>query len=287
MSMGGMGMGMGGMYMGGTPPRRQSGGIVKVIIILVVIICLVVSFQSCSASMDGFSVTKHQGLGKTAITPLAEFRADCVVDEDNWFADPYQVGKDLKTFYDQTGIQPYVLIHAPDSSLISDAMKESYADAWYSEHIEHEGALLYVYFAERNPDIEGYAVLIGGSATKAFFDSAATDAFWDTYDSYYFNTSISEEDLIVKTFEDTAEICLSSTTTTVTKESGLSAALNKLVIGLIVVVVIIIVVAVVLKLVKMKHERAAAQAAETERILNTPLEKLGDRETDDLLNKYK
>lgn len=275
-------------YSGGSTTSTVSTmrAIFSLITIVFVLLFLVTMIRSCSAMSGGnYSVTKHQGLGKTKMTPLAAFQTDCVVDEDNWFADPYQVGKDLKKFYDSTGIQPYVLIKSPDSSLTSDSAKESFADAWYSENIEHEGALLYVYFAETDPDIVGYSTLTGGSATKAFFDSVAMDTFWDIYDSYYFNSSITEEQLIVNTFNDTATICLSDKTITNTQSSGLAAVFSKAVPLLIIAVIVIVIGIVVTNLVKTKHKRAAEAAAETERILNTPIEQLGDN-SDDLLNKY-
>ena len=234
--------------------------------------------------MESSSVTTHQGLNKTKITPLAEYRTDCVLDEENWFADPYLVGQQLKGFYNKTGIQPYVAIFSSGTVSGGDSAKENYADEYYKANIDNEGALLYCYFADSNPNAEGYSVLIGGSATKAFFDSAATNAFWDIYDSYYFNSSITEEQLIVNTFNDTAEICLSNKTVTNTSESGAARTAKGVLTAVIVIGCVVLAIMIAVKIVKMRNARKAAEAAETERILNTPLEKLG--ENSDLVDKY-
>lgn len=271
-------------YHGNTYRSSPSTFIVALtFLVICVILIIIVNTAGRVLSGSNYSVTTHQGLGKEKIQPVAEFMTDCVVDEDNWFADPYQVGRDLKSFYDLTGIQPYVYIKAPDSSLSSDSAKEAYADEWYYDNIDHEGALLYVYFAETDPDIAGYAVLIGGSATKAFFDSNATNAFWDIYDSYYFNTSITEEQLIVNTFNDTATICLSDKTITNTQATGVFAGIKKIMPIVALIFTVATVVIVVVNIVKFRRRIEAEKAAETERILNTPLEEL---EKDALLDKY-
>ena len=283
----------GGRYYG--PSYRQTTGssgarVATVIIVFIMLLAamqVVSVFSEISQDLYGgnYTVTTHQGLGKTKMSPLAEFRTDCVIDEDGWFNDPYNVGRQLKTFYDTTGLQPYVLIKAPDSRLTTDSMKEQYADEWYYDNIDHEGALLYVYFAETNPDIEGYSVLIGGSSTKAFFDSAATQAFWDIYDSYYYNISITEEQLIVKTFTETAKICVSDKTITNTSKSGLAAIISNIVGWIIGITVAVVVFSIIVVIIKNKRAKDAAEAAETARILETPIEQLGSKH-DSLVQKY-
>ena len=275
------------------PPRRRrhssstsTSPVVSAIITVFVIILIIIAFVQVVGGFGGsYSTEKHQGLGKTSITPLASYRTDCVVDEDNWFVDPYRVGQQLEPFYKKTGIQPWVVIKSPEPGLITDSQKQQWADNYYRANIPHEGTLLYVYFAETNPDVAGYSTLTGGASTRSFFDTAAMDAFWDVYDSYYYNPKVTEEQLIVNTFLGAAEICLSTKTVTISTSTGVMGIMSKVIPFIIIGGIVLVALIVVYRIMKARHARAAAEAAETERILNTPLEQLGSKD-DSLADKY-
>lgn len=240
---------------------------------------------STGVNGNSYSAAKHQGLAKTKIEPLAAYQTNCVFDEDDWFVDPYQVGKDLKGFYDRTGIQPYVLIKAYDASIVSDAQRDAFAEKWYDEHIDNEGALLFIYFAERSNDAVGMAILKGGASTKTFMDDLAMDVFWDVYDSNYFNTDLDSEEFILNTFNETADICLSSRTVTTTQETGAFAFLGKFIPVVLIILAVIVVAIILVSVVCARNKHNREKAEETARILNTPIEKLGDN-GDDLVDKY-
>lgn len=77
---------------------------------------------------------------------------DCVVDETGWISNVGKASRNLKHFYEKTGVQPFVYLKAYDPALTSDAEKEAYAEEWYDAHISNEGTFLFVYFGERDLD---------------------------------------------------------------------------------------------------------------------------------------
>jgi hypothetical protein len=132
------------------------------------------------------------------------------VDEIGWFDNVSSAGKSLKTFYDMTGVQPYVVLLAYDDSLNSDAAKDNYANKYFNENIDNEDAFLMIYFAEENQDDEvGYMSYVCGNYALAVMDSEAVDIFWNNIDKYWYS-DLSTDDMFEKVFTDTANTIMST-----------------------------------------------------------------------------
>ena len=171
-------------------------------------------------------------------------------------------------------MQPYIVLNAYDSTLLTDTAKEEYAKKWYDEHIKNESTFLYMYFAEPDTDNDvGYMAYVNGKQVSSVMDSEAIEIFWAYVDKYWYS-DMSTDDMFTTIFTKTADHIMTKSTTAA--DVGNNAVK---VIGVIVVFAGIIVVMVI----RRKHK--AEEAKETEKILNTPLN--GDSEADDLLKKYK
>ncbi len=134
------------------------------------------------------------------------FDSDCIIDELGWVENASSTGKSLKTFYDETGVQPYVYFKAYDSSLTSDDEKEAYADSWYEDNIDNEGTFLYIYFAEEDADNDlGYMSCVDGYQIESVMDSEAIDIFWDYVNEYWYNGDLSTDEFLIDVFDSTAE----------------------------------------------------------------------------------
>ena len=106
--------------------------------------------------------------------------------------------------------------------------------------------------------------------SNVFTITSSVDISLAQYSSIYAQ-KISTDDEIVKTFDSTAKRIMDKSTT------GADVAKY--------VVILVIVCAggfVIIRMLRMKFKRDKEKAEETERILNTPL----DKSEDDLLNKY-
>ena len=276
--------GGGGFYGGGfypRPPRRSSvivshGGnfnaVISLIIFVVVLIAAFGGFPSSNSSSTK-SVPKSTQ-NRERLESGVGYDNNCIVDNIGWFDNVTKTEKSIKKFYDKTGVQPYIVLNAYDSTLLTDTAKEEYAKKWYDEHIKNESTFLYMYFAEPDTDNDvGYMAYVNGKQVPSVMDSEAIEIFWAYVDKYWYS-DMSTDDMFTTIFTKTADRIMTKSTTAA--DVGNNAVK---VIGVIVIFAGIIVVMVI----RRKHK--AEEAKETEKILNTPLN--GNSEADDLLKKYK
>ena len=275
----------GGGFYGGSfyprPPRRSTvivshGGsfnaIISLIIFIVVLIAAFGGFPSSNSSSTK-SVPKSTQ-NRERLESGVGYDNNCIVDNIGWFDNVTKTEKSIKQFYDKTGVQPYIVLNAYDSTLLTDTAKEEYAKKWYDEHIKNESTFLYMYFAEPDTDNDvGYMAYVNGKQVPSVMDSEAIEIFWAYVDKYWYS-DMSTDDMFTTIFTKTANRIMTKSTTAA--DVGNNAIK---VIGVIIVFAGIIVVMVL----RRKHK--AEEAKETEKILNTPLN--GDSEADDLLKKYK
>lgn len=275
----------GGGFYGGSfyprPPRRSTvivshGGnfnaVISLIIFIVVLIAAFGGFPSPNSSSTK-SVPKSTQ-NRERLESGVGYDNNCIVDNIGWFDNVNKTEKSIKKFYDKTGVQPYIVLNAYDSTLLTDTAKEEYAKKWYDEHIKNESTFLYMYFAEPDTDNDvGYMAYVNGKQVSSVMDSEAIEIFWAYVDKYWYS-DMSTDDMFTTIFTKTADRIMTKSTTAA--DVGNNAIK---VIGVIVVFAGIIVVMVL----RRKHK--AEEAKETEKILNTPLN--GDSEADDLLKKYK
>ena len=202
---------------------------------------------------------------------------DCIYDELGWFDNVSRTESRLKDFYEETGVQPYIMLLDYIPGVDSDSQKEEYARQLYEKNIDNESTFLYVYFAKENEsesDDPGYMCYVNGIQVSSVMDAEALDIFWAYLDKYWY-TDMSTDDMFVKIFNSTADTIMTKSTT--------SKDVAKYVL---IVVAAGVVVFGVVKVVKLKHKRAKEEAEETERILNTPMESLVDEELKKTAAKY-
>lgn len=276
--------GGGGFYGGGfypRPPRRSTvivsnGGGFNFIVVLIIFIVIFYSVFGGFLSPDSSSTKSvpKSTQNRERLESGVGYDNNCIVDNIGWFDNVTKTEKSIKKFYDKTGVQPYIVLNAYDSTLLTDTAKEEYAKKWYDEHIKNESTFLYMYFAEPDTDNDvGYMAYVNGKQVSSVMDSEAIEIFWAYVDKYWYS-DMSTDDMFTTIFTKTADRIMTKSTTAA--DVGNNAVK---VIGVIVVFAGIIVVMVV----RRKHK--AEEAKETEKILNTPLN--GDSEADDLLKKYK
>lgn len=248
--------------------RFYGGGFSGITGIIVAIIFVIAIFSGLSTKGNIPVSTQNREKVHTGVA----FDNNCVVDEIGWIDNLSKTEKRLQNFYNKTGIQPYVVFHKYDEFLKTESEKEAYANKYYEENIDNEGTFLFMYFAEKNTDDDvGYMCYVNGKQVTSVMDSEAVDIFWAYIDEYW-ATDMSTDDVIVETFDSTAKRIMDKSTT------GADVAKY--------VVILVIVCAggfVIIRMLRMKFKRDKEKAEETERILNTPL----DKSEDDLLNKYK
>lgn len=240
---------------------------------IVAIIIMVILILSISTGSSNSSSVPKSTQNREKIETGIGYDNNCIVDNIGWFDNVTKTEKSIKYFYDKTGIQPYVVLNAYDSTLKTDAEKEKYANEWYEKNISNESTFLFMYFAEEDTDNDvGYMAYVNGKQISSVMDSEAVEIFWAYVDEYWYS-DMSTDDMFTTIFTKTADRIMDKMTTSADVGNNVVK-----VIGVIAVIGGIILIMVI------KRKNEAEKAKETERILNTPLD--GNSKADDLLKKY-
>ncbi len=256
-------------YSGGGYRRSYSGGgssgtlssVIALIMLIVIMYALVSVFASkMSSNGSGSSSIPASTRNREKLYSGNPFDSNCIVDELGWFDSVPAAGKKLKTFYDKTGVQPYIVLLKYHPELIEDSDKEQYALDYYEEHIDNEATFLYMYFAEEDQDNDvGYMCYVNGKQVDSIMDSEAIEIFWGYIDRNWYS-DISTDTLFADAFDMTANTIM---------HKSKSAADVAFVAAAGIVAILVIVTIIIAMVIKRKHERERAE--ETQRILNTPL----------------
>ena len=270
-------------YVHTSPASTKS--IIATGIVLVVLFVLVFVLNNGGGSSQSVEM---KGLGREKLTASIQWNGNCVVDEIGYITNKNATATGLKEFYDTTGMQPYAVFKAYDSSLTSDSAKQGYAEQWYETNISNEATILYMYFEDTDTSVPGYMACVGGSQTKTLWDDLAQNKFWDFIDMYWaMDESVMTTDkLIVQSFVNTGKYITEKGTVTVNEQHGIVGAISKVVPFLIVAVVIILIILIVVRVMKLKRAQEKERNEETAAILNAPLD-TADHSADDLVDKYK
>jgi len=250
-------------YYGGT--GSMAGGMIgilaAVLITLFIIGCclplLLASHTSAGASVSKSTVVREK------LTPKEAFDSDCIIDELGWLNSAPQAKKGMEQFYKQTGIQPYLYIadnvnggKYPDNSEI-----EQFSDEIYDKMSGgNETCVLLLFFEWYDSDVSVYYT--AGSAAQTVMDDEACDILCDFAEALY-TSDLDDDAYFREIWIRTAERIMKVTPT-------LASRLPMIIIAIVVIVVVICAVAAL----HMKYKREKARAEETERILNSPIDRL-------------
>lgn len=262
-------------YYGGYGRMRRVGCSTTLVamIFIFIVIAYIISGTSRTAYYGGASSGNQAStIQREKLESGNAYMNNCVVDEIDWFDNVSKTESQLKEFWEETGVQPYIILKDYDAALATDAQKEQWTLDYYDANFDTENIFLYVYFAEEDVDTDvGYMCYANGRQTSSVMDSEAVEIFWNNIDKYWY-TDLSTDDVFVNAFNDTADTIMRVSTT---KED---VTVWGIALSIVIIAGIVIIVAI-----KQKNQRAREKAAEDERILNTPMEELRN---DDLTKKY-
>lgn len=275
----------GGMPMGfgmGRRRRRRSGCGTSILSIFVVTIFFLV-LLSFIGGLGASSISNGGSGGSITASTVHREKLDgqyvdttgYYEDHAGWIGSASKLEKGMKSFFHETGVQPYLYITETvngDPSP-SDEEMEDFANGLYDELFTDEGHLLVV-FQEYNSSGNYFCWCVAGKQAKTVFDSEARDIFCDYIDHYYYS-DLSEEEFFSEAFEKTGERMM-----TVTRSPIVTVSI---------VIGVVLLAAILFLWWKKVKEQKNKEAEHARTILNTPIGDLGgeDPELKDLENKYK
>ncbi len=249
-------------------PSRGSGCATIFLIIFITMFVMMIA-SSLAGGTGGGSITastrEREKLPASAVQKTAYYKD---LDGD-WIHNSSKLEEGLKEFYDETGVQPFVYI-LPNGTTESVGDLSAVAEAQYPKLFQDQGHFLLIFCDDGYGGFNcGYWV---GSQAQVVMDEEAVSILQDYLSYYYADTSISEEEIFSLAFARTGQRMM-----TVTK-----SPLIPIIVGFLVVAALLIIYAII----KKRKEAAAEQAAQTEAILNTPLDTYAAHELDELAAKY-
>ena len=261
------------------PPRRgyygyrrnvytsSSSGLGTLIACLIVFAVVIFSFFMIAS--DDSDVTST--INREKIENPIPYDNNCIKDELGYVENTSKLSKNLKNFYNKTGIQPYIYLKSYDETLTSDSQKDNYAQNWYEQNIDNEDTFLFVYYEDQNPNEIGYMAYVNGKQVTSVMDSEAVNIFWNYIDRYWTDDSLSTVEVFTKTFNSTANTIMEKSTTS-----------NDIIKIICIIVGIVIVIGGIIYILRMKFKRDKEKAKETVEILKTPLDKSDELRDKDL-----
>lgn len=200
---------------------------------------------------------------REAIQPLEPFNKDCIDDELDWITTKSKVLTGMETFYKETGVQPLLVItdNIDGNDNPSNAEIEAYCNTKYDTFMdENEGGILLLFCEWSESEYSTY--YLAGESAQTVMDSEASEVMLDFADALY-TSDLSDEEYFSEIFAQTADRIMTVTPTFASK-------LPAILIAFVIMVALIVGYNAYIK----KIQRDKEKAEETERILNTPLEKL-------------
>lgn len=268
----------GGGYYGGSgggpagpAPVRQAKGcgtLAAVCVVFILILALLFSFSAAGGGGGSVapSTTAREPLPAGSVTETEYY-----TDEPGWIRARSTLLHGMESFYRETGVQPHLYIAESVNGSTAPSQEEigAYADSLYGQLFSDEGHFLLVFCDDGQGGYTcGYTV---GRQAKSVMDDEALGIFADYLD-YYYTSEMEDEEFFAAAYEKTGERIMQVT------RSPWPTLLGILLVGL-------ILAGLFLWWDKARRQKnlEAKQAAE---ILNTPLEKFGDTEVEDLAKKY-
>mgnify|MGYP001217453509 CR=1 FL=1 len=262
----------GGGNNGNNGSNRGCGTALAIFIVIMVFLVIVAPLLSSGGSSGGVSKST---VAREPLAAGAVQETDYYTDEPGWISSKSTLLSGMKEFYEKTGVQPYLYIanSVDGTTTPTTSQLTAYAKQLYSEKFTDQGHFLLVFCDDGKGSFNaGYWM---GDQARAVLDDEALDIFAG-YMKKYYPSDMKEDEFFSTTYAKTAERIM-----TVTKSEWPLATTV-----IVVVVAIVVIVSLLYTWWKKSKEQKNVEAKRTADILNTPLEKFGDSEVEDLAKKY-
>lgn len=270
----------GGGYGGaGRRPASNRGGCgclgVSIAVILVMVLIAVFFLAAPAQNNSGGAAggVTASTIAREALPKGSVNETEYYTDELGWIGNSTTLIAGMKNFYQKTGVQPYLYLtdtvegsHSPTNDQL-----DQFAHAKYDALFTDEAHLLLVFF-EYDSSGQPKVWYVAGSQAKTVLDDEAMNILLDYIDRYYYDSSLTDEQMFSKSFDNAGERIMSVTTSPWIP---------------VLIVAGVLVILVVLFLWWRSHKKQKnLEAEQTRKILDTPLETFGDTDAAERAKKY-
>lgn len=262
-------------------PKHDPYKRTKIATAIVLIVFLVLSFSCCSNwvndsfdSLNSVQVTKTREALDIPVASATYFE-----DRDgDWIYKPAKVNDALRYFEQKTGVTPYLVILPNGAQTTIDQLTKT-ADEIYAQTFPDDERHLVLVFCDDGKGAYkcGYSV---GSQAATVTDQEAVNVLAAYLDRYYDDYSLEESEIFEKTFMKTADSIMAGPASESEKDDydQFAPLVFYMFIGAIIILVFY--------MLDRKREMKRLEDERMNEILNTPLERFGDDEVENLAKKY-
>ena len=181
------------------PPLSDPSFIVILVIALIAEIFLI---SSVFGSFFGAGSTPRERLSADLVHTSRSWYEDRL----GWIYDEDELLSGMEDFYEETGVQPYLLICGDIEGYgydLSDDMAEEYLAGLYESLFSDEGHMIYM-FMEYMPSYYMTFIYTGSDADRVM-DAAAREEMFEITDRLYYDEDLTDEEFFSEVFSETAD----------------------------------------------------------------------------------
>ena len=249
-------------------PEKKKTTAVGCLSVILIILAIILAFTTIAGFNSAKNAKNRVKLDKKVSVDIGYLN-----DQLGWIDKKSTVERGMKSFYDQTGVMPYLIITDklggtnPESSSATASYTESVYKQLFGSDDTH---FLVLWYQENGSD--DYAFMYCGAAANGVVDADARDVVMNYFNRYY-TSDYDDNQYFAKVFEDSAEEIMKQS------DSGWKSTLGMLI--LVIAVLIVMNIIDYKNTMKIKKQEAAAK------ILNANIENPGWKdEAENLSEKY-
>lgn len=201
-----------GSQPGASQPGDQGGTAAKsrpplsdpsfIVILVIAIIAEIFLISSVFGSFFGAGSTPRERLSADLVHTSRSWYEDRL----GWIYDEDELLSGMEDFYEETGVQPYLLICGDIEGYgydLSDDMAEEYLAGLYESLFSDEGHMIYM-FMEYMPSYYMTFIYTGSDADRVM-DAAAREEMFEITDRLYYDEDLTDEEFFSEVFSETAD----------------------------------------------------------------------------------
>ena len=191
--------GQGGTTAKSRPPLSDPSFIVILVIALIAEIFLI---SSVFGSFFGAGSTPRERLSADLVHTSQSWYEDRL----GWIYDEDELLSGMEDFYEETGVQPYLLICDNMDGYgyeLPDELAEEYLAELYGSLFSDEGHMIYA-FMEYMPSYYMTFIYTGSDADRVM-DAAAREEMFEITDRLYYDEDLTDEEFFSEIFSETAD----------------------------------------------------------------------------------
>ena len=253
---------IGSMVSGSNPRRRTvtsaSGSNKTGLIIFIIVFALYIFAEVLSTGVSGGIQRSTVEREKLRSSSMVE-RSDYFEDHLDWIKSDKTLEDGMEYFYEQTGVQPYLVItdNIGGNGTYSDQQMKKFANDVYDANFSDEAHLVLVFYEKFG---EYHSFYLTGVEAKTVVDDEGGEILLDYVDHFYYS-DLDEDEMFARAFRESADRMM-----TVTPRYGWMA---------LIIVLIIIVLIVCLTWWSKRKKAKLAEMNKAQQILDQDLNAFG------------